>query len=246
MHRVTGTSDCRRFLSLAGVLASGAPQRRDDARHRRFRRLREGPDPRIAAFPAQPSSTTNAGPTGSYFRDGWLARSAGRFRGQPIDDGQTWTLHNLDEEFLGRPPPSHNGRPGKLAELVPKPSIAAAWKNSVYPLDNPDASMGKRSDAPRWSARGSPTCRGISHGEAQTAHRNDVSPMVSNCVAFRHPAPRFDQGRDDQAFSGRVVTSSQASCAYVEAGRHARSLQTAFGPPPTSNLPPVDLPDGKA
>ena len=166
----------------------------------------------------------------AYVRDGWLARSL-QVRGQPIDM-DNWTLHNLNEDFSESIDLAQRA-PAKLAELVDA-FDAAARKNDVYPLDNRTL-MGKLSDAAGWLRALADQPRRFPPG-AQSAHRNDVIPLVSN-RAFRIRVT-FDQRRDDEGVLWALGDIIAGIVSYIEAGRlhvHYNGFGNEVG------LAPVDL-----
>jgi arylsulfatase len=170
----------------------------------------------------------------AYFRDGWLARSL-QVRGQPIDMGN-WTLHNLEDDFAEATDLAHEA-PGKLAELVDA-FDAAAWKNSVYPLDNRTL-MGKLSDAPAWLRELANRPRRFRAG-AQTAHRSDVVPLVSD-RSFRIRA-RFIGRPNDRGVIWALGDIIAGVVAYVE-DDCVQVHYNGFGD--EARLPPAALTTGR-
>ena len=159
------------LLELAGVAPLTTSQRaaraRDARRELRTRALRRG-----RAVPAQPSSTTSAGRTA---RSTATAGSRGRSRSAaPPIDLDNWTLHDLEQRFLGKRRPCARSHPEKLTALTDA-FDAAAWQYFVYPLDNrdrlqkfADAAAVRRARSPTRRAR---SCRACRRCTAQTCSR---------------------------------------------------------------------------
>ena len=169
----------------------------------------------------------------AYYRDGWLARSIQK-RGEPIDF-DNWTLHNLAEDF-SESVDLRDRFPAKLKELT-EAFDAAAWENSVYPLDNrnrlqkfADVSPHLRAlaDRPRTFLPG-----------MQTVHRADLFPLISN-RSFKIRV-RFAQREADEGVLWAIGDPIGGMVMYIEDGR-LHFYYNGFGD--ATALPAFALPAG--
>jgi arylsulfatase len=147
----------------------------------------------------------------AYYRDGWLARSIQK-RGEPIDL-DNWTLHDLERDFsestdLGA---KHPERLRELTDAFDR----AAWRYSVYPLDNRDR-RDKFTDAPPGGDADHDRPRVYRPG-MQTVHRADVFPLIAS-RSFRIRV-RFAHRGDDAGVLWAIGDPTGGLVMYVEDGR---------------------------
>ena len=169
----------------------------------------------------------------AFYRSGWLARSIQK-RGQPIDL-DNWTLHNLDDDF-SESTDLRDQHSDKLDELVAA-FDEAAHENMVYPLDNRDRFQ-KFADVSEEERAAADQPKSFLPG-AQTSHRNDILPLISD-RSFVIRA-RFDQREGDEGVLWAIGDPSGGMVMYVESGR-LNFHYNGFGD--AVSLPPFDLDTG--
>ena len=167
----------------------------------------------------------------AFYRDGWLARSIQK-RGEAVDM-DNWTLHHLDEDFSESTDVAEQ-HPTKLDELV-QAFDEAAWANNVYPLDNRDRFQKFADVSPEVLAEANKPRRFLPG--AQTSHREDVFPLISDRT-FRVDV-RFVYGQGDTGVLWAVGDPIGGMVLYVEDGQ-ATFHYNGFGDETT--LAPFPLP----
>ena len=156
------------------------------------------------------SSITNAGPTGSYYRDGWVAVSLQK-RGEAIDF-DNWTLHFHAEDFSESMDLARQ-HPQKLAELVAA-FDDAAWANMVYPLDNRTPAGKFLESPPHQRPRAESRQRFLPNG--QTVHRGVIAPLIGN-RNFKITA-RLRHGAGDEGVLFAIGDVAGGLVLYIEDG----------------------------